>query len=375
MYSDKDLPTLAAPSTNVQTNWYPFTLRWYFLLLPIVLSLAFGISVICLHLYSRSHHGLGRDDGSFMVLFAWRFLPTLIAVLYTQITVIIFEDVKRTEPFARLASSPASGTSAYGTLLQSPKSWWGILYDMTFKRKKMGKTGWSLVFALFVHILALLAISPLSSALLATEEVFVPQTVDFTRSTPTGNSQVSMNGTRETYMRIMANMTRNMSNSAWTSDESFTLPFWPSSGQRQMQSKILTDDRSWEAQTTTFSTGYSCENMTLESADLRNRTYKVADWHSTEDWQKYNGTTPMVTYVLSSASGCRYELSGKLSILEFECHANMLSTYSESCNRLVIYWWSTLVRCNHIPSNRRRLQNGWSLCGIRFRRRSPVVTP
>lgn len=44
-----------------------------------------------------------------MVLFGWRFTPTLIAVLYAQMTVILFEDVKRTEPFARLAKASVEG--------------------------------------------------------------------------------------------------------------------------------------------------------------------------------------------------------------------------------------------------------------------------
>ncbi|KAF1980047.1 hypothetical protein BU23DRAFT_624942 [Bimuria novae-zelandiae CBS 107.79] len=326
-------PTSAA----TQTDWYPFTLRWYFLLLPIFLSLGFGLSLIGLHLYSRQHNGLGKDNGSSMVLFAWRFAPTLAAVLYTQVTVIIFEDVtvqyrslghppsqskqrlpqhsffdvtedvKRTEPFARLAKAPSSGATAYGTLLQTPKSWWSILNDIVFRRKSIGKTGWSLILALIVHVLALLAISPLSSALLATDEVVVPRTFEFTRLSPVEGNQITMNATRDAYLRIMASVTRNISDSAWSSDSSFTFSFWPSSEEHQVESEILSEHGSWEAETTIYSTDFSCEDMTLEKAELRNLTYQTRDWHNFDGL--YNGTHPMVIYTLNSGSGCQYELS------------------------------------------------------------------
>lgn len=302
------LPMLGTPPVDPPADWYPFTLRWYFLVVPIFLSLLFGISSICLHFYSRQHDGLGRDDNSSMVLFAWRFLPTLIAVLYTQLTVIIFEDVKRTEPFARLARSPSAGATAYGTLLQTPKSWWAISYDIIFKRKLMGKTGWSLIAALIVHVLALIAISPLSSALLATEEVVVTKTFDFTRSSPAEGIQLPMNITRETYLRVMASLSRNVSTSAWTSDDSFTFPIWPSSEEQQVGSSISSDQNSWQVEATTYSTAYSCSNMTLEKTELRNFTYRQADWNSRQYGKEHTGEGPMVVYTLNSEIGCRYQL-------------------------------------------------------------------
>lgn len=246
-----------------------------------------------------------------MVLFAWRFLPTLIAVLYTQLTVIIFEDVKRTEPFARLAKSPSAGATAYGTLLQTPKSWWAISYDIIFKRKLVGKTGWSLIAALMVHVLALIAISPLSSALLATEEVIVAKPFDFTRSSPAEGVQIPMNITRESYFRIIASLSRNMSTSAWATDDSFTFPVWPSSGRQQLGPTISSEQKSWQIEATTYSMAYPCQNMTLERTELRNFTYRQADWHSLQYGKELTGEGPMVVYTLNSEIGCQYELKCK----------------------------------------------------------------
>lgn len=89
----------------------------------------------------RGLSNMPSGDGSSMVLFAWRFVPTLVAVLYIQITVTTFEDIERTEPFDRLASSTSGGATAYRMLLLLPKSWWSTSCDMIFRRKQMGKTG------------------------------------------------------------------------------------------------------------------------------------------------------------------------------------------------------------------------------------------
>ncbi|KAL5385541.1 hypothetical protein DPSP01_004655 [Paraphaeosphaeria sporulosa] len=49
--------------------------------------------------------------------------------------------------------------------------------------------------------------------------------------------------------------------------------------------------------------------MTLEKTELRNHTWRAADWHTRLIGKELNGTQPLVTYLLNSESGCRYELS------------------------------------------------------------------
>jgi uncharacterized membrane protein len=65
--------------------------------------LVLSVVLAILAWYSAIHHGLGKDDGSVGRFFGWRYMPTLIAVLFTQALVMIVEDVKRTEAFARLS--------------------------------------------------------------------------------------------------------------------------------------------------------------------------------------------------------------------------------------------------------------------------------
>jgi hypothetical protein len=263
--------------------------------------------LIYLTLHSKSNHGIGVDNGSSAILFGWRFTPTLVAVLFTQMTVILFEDVKRTEPFARLAKAPLGGAKAYGTLLQTPRAWWSIFIDACFRRKHIGHTSWSLICAALINVLALLAISPLSSALLTSEEALVPKAVEFTRIVPRPNVKIPMVPNRETYYRTINAVFRNVSTSAWLNDTSLSFPFWPTAEQAQFGPTLESSFGAWQTNTTTLKFNYECEEMKLESADMTLKQYSGI--YSTQRYGPFNGTQPMVTFVLTSSVGCRYEFS------------------------------------------------------------------
>jgi hypothetical protein len=290
-----------------KAGWLPATFQWYFFLLPIIASLSLGVATLALVLYSQRHHGLGADDGSSAILFGWRFTPTLLAVLYTQLTAILFEDAKRTEPFARLAKAPAHGATARGTVIQTSRAWWSVFLDALFKRKAIGKTSWCLVCAALINILALLVISPLSSALLTSEEVVISKAVEFHRIIPGDNAQMPLVTNRETCFRTMAALMRNISTSAWVSDSSVTLPFWPSSEHAQLGPDIISSPGTWKTETTTLSHSLSCEKMTLMGADMTQKWFSGA--YDVLGHGPYNGTQPMVTFALVSDDGCRYEMT------------------------------------------------------------------
>jgi hypothetical protein len=191
-------------------------------------SFSLGIAISLLVWYSQRHYGIGSDDGSSAILFGWCLTPTLLAVLYTQLTVILFEDGNRTEPFARLAEAPSEGTNAHGTVLQTPTAWWTVFLDVIFKRKPIGKTSWCLACSAFVNIMVLLTISPLSLALLTSEEIYIARPLDFNRLVPKADTQLPIMANRETYFRTTSALMRNVSTSAWITDDSVTLLFWPS---------------------------------------------------------------------------------------------------------------------------------------------------
>ncbi|KAF1830045.1 hypothetical protein BDW02DRAFT_573425 [Decorospora gaudefroyi] len=298
--------TIVQDPDDRKGTWLPFTFRWYFILVPITVSLGFGIATILLVWYSQNYYGIGADNGSSAILFGWRFTPTLLAVLYTQMTVILFEDAKRTEPFVRLAEAPFEGASAHGTVLQTPRAWWAIFFDILLKRRSIGKTSWCLICSAFINILALFAISPLSSALLTSEEVVITRPVDFSRTVPKTGMQLPIVANREVYFKTMSALMRNVSTSAWITDDSLTLPFWPSTEGAQLGPDLVSKYNSWTVETTALYASLGCQEMTLESADLVPKGYYAYD---VMGHGPYKGTQPMVVFILTSGNGCRYELS------------------------------------------------------------------
>jgi hypothetical protein len=288
-------------------RWLPFTLQWYYLIVPTILSLIFGAILVYISILSRQNHGIGPDNGSSAILFGWRFVPTLIAVLYAQMTVILFEDTKRSEPFARLATAPAGGVSAYGTLLQTPRAWWSVFADICFRRKRIGHTSWTLICAALINVIALLAISPLSSAFLTSEEVLMPKSVEFSRITPRANAQIPMVPSRDTYYRAMNAVMRNVTTSAWLTDTSLAFPFWPTSEKAQFGPNLASSYAEWSAETTSLQSKHQCQDMTLKSAEISPKRYSGV--YVMQGYGPLNGTEPMATFVLESVDGCRYELS------------------------------------------------------------------
>ncbi|USP74676.1 hypothetical protein yc1106_01950 [Curvularia clavata] len=220
--------------------------------------------------------------------------------------IILFEDAKRTEAFTRLAQAPSEGVSALGTVLQTPRAWWAILYDLLFKRKSIGKTSWCLICCALINIMALFAISPLSSALLTSAEVTISRPSDFSRIVPRASAELPIVANRETYFRTMAALMRNVSTSTWISDTSLTLPFWPSTEVAQFGPGLNSRYNSWAAKTTVLHADLDCRNMTLESDDLRPTPYSAYDQMG---HGPYKGTEPMVHFVLKSDDGCNYNMS------------------------------------------------------------------
>lgn len=89
---------------NIRSGgWLPFSMRWPCLVALIAACCALLLATITIYLRSLTHSGLADYNGSRQQIFASRFLPPLFAVTYGVALMILLEDVKRTEPFARLS--------------------------------------------------------------------------------------------------------------------------------------------------------------------------------------------------------------------------------------------------------------------------------
>ncbi|KAF5845510.1 hypothetical protein GGP41_003090 [Bipolaris sorokiniana] len=104
----------------------------------------------------------------------------------------------------------------------------------------------------------------------------------------------------------MAALMRNISTSAWVTDTTLTLPFWPSSEVAKLGPKLTSSYDGWGAESTTLMSGYDCQEMKLESAEMSEEPYSDV-WDVMVRYPR-KGTQPMVTFVLSSTQGCTYEL-------------------------------------------------------------------
>ncbi|PWW76123.1 hypothetical protein C7212DRAFT_195455, partial [Tuber magnatum] len=126
------------PPNRVVPNWKPISMRPWFIacLLLCSIGLMGGVET----LYQFSNRGLIREGGlkgiiSFkrvdkdltMISFAmWKYLPTLIAVIYGILWKITDTEVKRTEPYYQL-SRGAKGALAASTLNIEYQTFWSLL--------------------------------------------------------------------------------------------------------------------------------------------------------------------------------------------------------------------------------------------------------
>ncbi|KAJ5103832.1 hypothetical protein N7532_004361 [Penicillium argentinense] len=283
-------------------TWIPYTFKPPFL--ASLSFVSFGICLVSFLLWWRSstNYGLGSDDGSSAMLFGWRYSPTLIAVIYVQMTSVLFEDVKRTEPYARLARP--KGAEASASILKAPGAWWNALYD-GFAKKRNGSRSIVLICASFLNIIGFMAISPLSSAFLFSEDVVVPKSTAFTSLVPTKDSPLSLDSDRATHFRTIANLLQNVSTSPWITDEYTILPFWPTDMQNvPIKSLPTSPSQKWEAETVMFKSQFNCTQMKLDRQTSVSPKYGLL------------GKLPSISTIWSSSDGCKYGLTVETSFFE-----------------------------------------------------------
>ncbi|ORY17514.1 hypothetical protein BCR34DRAFT_596983 [Clohesyomyces aquaticus] len=281
-----------------KAEWLPYTLRWPILSIPIIFSLALSVVISVLCWFSNTHYGLGKDDGSSILLFGWRFTPTLVVVLYCQLTVMIFDDVKRTEPYSGMAKD--GGADASTSILQTQRSWWHAIFDGFSKKKNSGRRGWVLVCSSFVYIVGFLIVSPLSSSLLTAEDVLVTRSIGFNKIVLSESSMPPLAPNRDAYFRTLGNVIQSIPTSAWISNDHFVLPFWPAGlGTPPLGPSLSIVGGTWESSGTVITTEFQCEPMKLLEKGSRNTTLETNHWNYTQEYAWLKMVSP---------SGCKFNL-------------------------------------------------------------------
>ncbi|KAK5800176.1 hypothetical protein VI817_002388 [Penicillium citrinum] len=305
-----------------KTSWIPYTFTHPFLGILCLTSLGLCLTVFLLWWKSSTNYGLGADDGSSALLFGWRYSPTLIAVIYVQMTTVLFEDIKRTETYARLARP--DGAEASSSILKSPGAWWNALYD-GFAKKRNGSRSITLICASLLNIFGFMAISPLSSAILFSEDVVVPKYTGFTTLTPMEGSPLPIDADRTTHFRTIANLLQNVSTSPWITDDYTILPFWPADMQDAPITSLPTSSsQAWQAETTMFKSHMNCTQMTMDRQTTIDGEYNYHD-------QK----NPSVSTIWSSPDECKYGLSIEKVFLNGGGSWSDASTFSNALQPLI----------------------------------------
>ena len=246
-----------------RTTWLPYSLRWPVLAVFALYDIPLIIAIGLLYWKSVRNSGLVDDDGSSFLFFASRFLPTLLAVAYTLFATILLDDVKRTQAFARLASP--SGASAASTLLHNPGPWWTSLWRSFPSKKDQRGFRAALFCSTVLYVLGILVLSPLSSALLVSQDVVTVNSASFARMSPATDVPLTAETKSTTYFRTISHTLQNVSTSAWINDDYFVIPFWPSSlNAPPLGQTLSTDTQTWQALTTVVMTELDCEPMNVD---------------------------------------------------------------------------------------------------------------
>lgn len=284
------------------SDWQPYTLRQPFLCLLTVSTVALLVILLSLQWYSITHHGIGSDNGSSLSLLGWRFTPSVLAVLYVQMTAMLLNDVKRTEPLARMAKD--GGGPAKHTIWKVPGAWWTALADGFSKKKNGGHWSWLLIAASITNIIGFLIISPLSASLLESTDILVTRAVEFLTLLPLARPPFPLSIGRETYLRVAGHLLQNTSTSAWITDNFYVVPFWPKDAPEMPVGPILeAEQRIWRAESMALTTDMECESLSL----INKMWYHVPVPH--DDYGEYHASL-----LLESESGCFLNLTANVDI-------------------------------------------------------------
>jgi hypothetical protein len=272
------------------------------MIVPVSLSFTIGLGSILLHWQSQKNQGLCSED---VAMFGWKFIPTLITVIYSRFTAILLEDVQRTEPWARMARPSSSVPGAAFTILEKPRSWWVTLTNGMRKNRNGGVRSWVVVLCCTVHILAVLVISPLSAALLGTKVLQITvDSVSMRRARPIGGPDLEFRADRGTYLRSSVALLQNYSSSPWVTDEYFVLPFWPADLENNEWLPFYSSPQRWNAITHVFKADFDCSRLELTGTDYYLR-------HAVDEEPAIGYADPhyLASIRLETEGGCTYNLT------------------------------------------------------------------
>ena len=284
-------------SSSGASKWLPISLRWWFMAFLFLLSLGLGLAALLLALHSRTHQGLGAESNSPAFLFTWKFVPTLLAVMYTLLIMIMVSDIKRTEPYARLSRPSGAPASA---LFIRPSPLWSDPVTSLRRTSNGGALNWAVFWAALVNIVSLLLVVPFSAAFIYPAEVVFLNSSNFSRLTLSADGPLKLSTDDSILFRTISGELLNTTTSAWVNNGYAALPFWPSDEKTFPLGGVLSSSpQQWTANTTIYQMGLECNMMSLRS--FANSTLPASTGSS---------GTNFLSFVIESEDGCALGLAG-----------------------------------------------------------------
>jgi hypothetical protein len=248
-------------------NWLPYTHRIPFLSTLFALSIALALVAILLSWVSSTRDGLGDDNKTSILLFGWRFAPTLVVVLFVILETLLLNDARRTEVFARLSNPPASA-NASSTVLSVRGHWWSDPFDAMSSKRNGGLRSQVLLFASVMNIIGSFVLSPLSAAFLSVEPTQISRESQFTTLYSISSATTAVSPDDETYFKAISALVVNLTTSVWLTDDYAIVPFWPAElTQPPLGATIPVTPQNWTANTTVFRAELSCSPMSMKALD------------------------------------------------------------------------------------------------------------
>jgi hypothetical protein len=280
------------------SKWLPISLRWWFMTLLFLTSLGLGLATLLLTLHSQNHQGLGIEKNTSTFLFTWKFVPTLLAVIYIRLVMAMIKDIKRTEPYARL--SRPTGASATSTLFLKPGSIWSDPYTTLKKSNNDGLRNWPLFWASLTTILALLIVGPFSSAFIYSTEVILLSSSNFSTISAPRDGPLNLSIDDSVLFRTISSVLLGTNTSAWVSNDYAVFPFWlPDRQTIPLGGDVLSSSQQWTANATVYRADLQCSLMSLQS---------VANF--TLPGNTSSSDINLISFVLRSQDGCSFGLAG-----------------------------------------------------------------
>jgi len=301
--------SLIRPGSSIfkepRNDWLPIALRWPFMLTLFVMSLGLAALSLGITLRSKNNRGLGTVQNTGIFLFGWRFTPTILASIYTILTMTLVRDIKRTEAFARL--SRPDGASADASLFLKFRAIWFEPYDALRQSGNDGFRNWALFWALMVNLMGLLLVTPLSAAFLSPRDILLSQEAPFLRHSSLENSSLQLSSDDNVIFRTVSSVLLNTPSSAWVTDDFVVRPVWPSELAMMPSGPDLSKSpQAWVANTTVYQTTMKCSPLTLQK--VANISYtKQIPFNSNA---ALFGTVNLTSIVIGSDDGCNVGLVG-----------------------------------------------------------------